>query len=84
MAKYLTKKAIDGAIKHFEDYRPEPDRNIWLSMEDLEAEEIIGLHVTEFIDMDWRALKAQGWEWAIQPNGMVKLRKCSIYGYDID
>ena len=75
MSKNLTEEDLESAFEYFADYKPEPDRNIWLSGDDLDAKEIIGMHIAEFIDLDWKALTAQGWQCFIQPNGMVKLRR---------
>ncbi len=74
--KNLTPEMIDNLAECLANYQPpEPDRAIPLSSGDLGAKEIITMHATEFVDLDWKKLKAQGWEWFIYPNGMIKLRK---------
>ena len=78
MTKYLTEKVLTKAMKRIEEDALEPIIPIGtpLGFEDLDAKEIISVHVADYVEIDTKALIAQGYtKHKLYPNGWVKLIK---------
>ena len=76
MTKHLTEKTLNDALNHFENYTHKAMIGVPIGHEDLNASGIVVVHVSDYVEMDTKALIAQGYtKHRLYPNGWMKLVK---------